>query len=280
MQAPPNNSPDSGGPRSSRFRGSMRERAGQLFRDNDGNPKMIDSVVVFMDALGTSAASTSPDAAEHLIALHKAITHAATQSAIDHPGLLQYTTWFTDNVVAALPIALHQDPESAAVHAATTAAELSVAMLEHGVASRGGVSLGAIYVDDRFAFGPGLISAHDLEAVAGQPRILIDDRVANLLRRSVEASVLERNDSPGPNSPFLDDGHLCINQFDIAFSGRDRERRQDIATTLDARIRQGFARASENPRAQSKWAWARRLFDDAVARYSVDISRDGGPTYT
>lgn len=251
----------------------MRDIAKQLFVDHDGQPRLVLSAVVFVDSLGTSAASVAPDASVRLVNLHRAITGAAARSTFDHVGMLQYTTWFTDNVVAALPIAAHQDTESALRYAVTMAAEFSVGLLEHAILSRGGVSLGAIYIDDRFAFGPGLISAHDLEVAADKPRVLVDPRVAELLQDPTELDV-ESLDAglAQPTAPLRDGELLYANHFDVAFSGRSVNQRAELALMLRAGLRKGLAQAAGSARHEAKWNWAVDLFDSSVRRYGIDLA--------
>lgn len=60
-------------------------------------------------------------------------------------------------------------------------------VIDHGVLSRGGVTLGGFYQDRKFVFGPALVDAYELEQKAGFPRILVSDILAKEFRKSVQA---------------------------------------------------------------------------------------------
>lgn len=106
-----------------------------LFWDGNGDPRMLYSAVLFLDTIGTTAASMSADASENLKRFYRAINVAATTAGTGEPNVLQASTWFTHNLVVALPVAAHQSIEFAAL----TAAELAVGLLLEGILTRGGI---------------------------------------------------------------------------------------------------------------------------------------------
>ncbi len=245
----------------------LRDVTFDLFKDAEGVPRMLYSAVLFLDTIGTTAASLASDASSNLRRLHRAIRFAATTAGTEHPSALQATTWFTDNVVVALPVAAHQSVEDAAMYAALTAAELSVGLLQFGILARGGIALGRVYLDDRFVFGPALIAAHDLEQNAAEPRILLDDDTAVALMNEIDCVAFEttgrspylvRRDAEGPA--------LFTNHFDIALSGRDHEPALRLAQQLAKQLEAGYHNA-ESDRHRDKWVWARELFEEAAKRW-------------
>jgi hypothetical protein len=235
----------------------LREVTFDLFKDANGEPRMLHSAVLFLDTVGTTAASISPDAETNLRRFHRAITLAAKMAGTEHPGVLQATTWFTDNVVVALPVAAHQSIEYAAMFAALTASELAVNLLQFGILARGGIAIGRVYLDDRFVFGPALIAAHNLEKMTAEPRVLLDDDAALALMQEIDTVAFETTGS----SPYrvyrdLEDAALFTNHFDIAFSGREPE------PTLV------MAQDAETDSQRAKWTWARARFEEAAERWA------------
>jgi hypothetical protein len=255
----------------------LRDITFDLFKDADGEPRMLYSAVLFLDTIGTTAASVAPDAAENLKRLHSAINLAATMAGTEEPGVLQASTWFTDNLVVALPVAAHQSAEYAAMYAALTAAELAVGLLLSGILTRGGIAVGRVYLDNRFVFGPALIAAHDLEQKAAEPRVLLDEDAAVALTHDlIDIEAIEKTGS-SPYRVYRDDAEdrrLFVNHFDIAFSGRDPAPVRKLAKQLATQLDEGYEKAGGD-RHRAKWAWARRHFQEAAGRWCPDYAKRG-----
>ena len=70
-----------------------------------------------------------------------------------------------------------------------------VELLSKGILIRGGLSLGGVYIDSErdVWFGPGIVSAYELEANADFPRIVLDPQLAHAFRDN-EGLRSENND--------------------------------------------------------------------------------------
>jgi hypothetical protein len=75
----------------------------ELFRDGD-KPVLRPSVVLYLDVLGTSAASTSPQRQASLEKLDVALRAARDAAMARGDDEMQALTWFTDNVFVAWPL--------------------------------------------------------------------------------------------------------------------------------------------------------------------------------
>lgn len=252
----------------------MRDITFDLFRDDNGDPRMLHSAVLFLDTIGTTAASIAADASENLKRFHRAINLAAMMAGTEEPNVLQASTWFTDNLVVALPVAAHQSVEYAAMYAALTAAELAVGLLLEGILTRGGITVGRVYLDNRFVFGPALIAAHNLEQTTAEPRILLsEDIAAALMHDLIDVEAIEKTGS-SPYRVYRDDAkerRPFVNHFDIAFSGREPHQARNLAKQLASPLAEGYESANDE-RQRAKWNWARRRFEEAVGRWCSDCA--------
>lgn len=252
----------------------LRDVTFDLFRDDHGDPRMLYSAVLFLDTIGTTAASIAVDAAENLKRFHRAINLAASRAGTEEPGALQASTWFTDNLVVALPVAAHQSLEYAAMYAALTAAELAIGLLLEGILARGGIAVGRVYLDSRFVFGPALIAAHNLEQTTAEPKIVLDEATAAALINDLNDIEIVELTGWFPFSVHRDrasEGQLFVNHFDIAFSGRDSAQVRNLARQLAVQLDNGYAKATQDKH-RAKWSWARQRFDEAVRRWCPEYA--------
>ena len=62
---------------------------------------------------------------------------------------------------------------------------LQLGLAHEGFFVRGGVAVGALYIDDDMVFGPGLLDAHDAEQNAKTPRVVLHESAVKLVKRHV-----------------------------------------------------------------------------------------------
>jgi hypothetical protein len=147
-------------------------------------PTLIDSIVLFIDSLGSTDAAVGNGAERRLIQLSAAVRRAHEValwgSEVDRPAGFEVAS-FTDNLVVGFPIRPGDDIESVYSQALTTASMYQLALALEGVFVRGGLARGGLWMDDLMVYGPGLISAYRLEVDhAVYPRIILHDDVAEL----------------------------------------------------------------------------------------------------
>jgi hypothetical protein len=171
-----------------RFEERQHEEVLAQFHDANGEPKLVDCAVLFLDVLGTSsAAEASVHDAEvgnaRLRELIPAITDAREFGLLDSKGLYA-TTYFSDNIVSAAPLREPGDTEVIVEGFFVMAGRVQLALAQHGFFARGAVAFGPHYMDEANAFGPALVEAVRLEkSVADVPRVVLSERVVALARK-------------------------------------------------------------------------------------------------
>lgn len=138
---------------------------------------MRKSILCYMDCLGIKAMSTA-DAAEasnSLKRLHKALKKARSRYIGDKDFSDGHSvTWFTDNVVVAIPLDHYPDTELPIGLLTIFIAWFQYDMAIEGFFFRGAITLGDVCVTQKLAFGPALIEAVDLEQCHSvQPRVVV-----------------------------------------------------------------------------------------------------------
>ncbi|MDB5296176.1 MAG: hypothetical protein JWO31_2159, partial [Phycisphaerales bacterium] len=92
------------------------------------------------------------------------------------------TTYFTDNIACAIPVKNHASMDYAVTMMPFMAARYQAALALGGVLSRGAISCGLHFADDRTAFGPAIVEAVKLEKETGFPRVALSDEVVELAK--------------------------------------------------------------------------------------------------
>ena len=93
---------------------------------------------------------------------------------------------FSDLIVRSIPVdssANYQMPHGILFHELLDLIHIQINLLNRGVLIRGGVTVGYLYHDDTFVFGPALNEAYRLESeVAKFPRIVLTENTAEIIR--------------------------------------------------------------------------------------------------
>lgn len=155
-----------------------------LFLDDQGKPILRECAVAYLDVLGIRDLSTSSERLEILRCLISGLDIAREEAMLEGQESWQALSWFTDNVVAALPILPgHIDEEPALGSALRAATYIQLRMVVEGFLVRGGVAYGEIHMAPNVAFGPALIEAVELEEQAVNPRVLLSEKAVALQRK-------------------------------------------------------------------------------------------------
>ena len=147
----------------------------------NGLPKLSDSVVLYMDILGSREMASDAQAQERLEGLFRALNRA--REYIPQDGEQPYkVAAFTDNLVLGWPIkGPEKDAESEYGFTIFHASYYQYELARQGFFVRGGITRGMLYMGADFVFGPGLIDAYDIEhSVAIQPRVVLSKRLVKL----------------------------------------------------------------------------------------------------
>lgn len=223
----------------------------------NGQPKLADSFVAYLDELGTR---------ERISSLTDESLASDRKTAIEFDAILHREEWqgrsqryatFTDNVVLGTPA----DSFSTARQLRfmlTAIAHYQLGLTLRARLVRGGVCRGPLFVDDRLVTGQALVDAVELEErEAVFPRVL----VANNCYESVKADGINDNLKAGRGMEWkylilIDgDGRLFVNYL-LANARADvpaevQQRLDDHRNVIDA----GLSDDSLSSRVRSKYLW-------------------------
>jgi hypothetical protein len=203
------------------------------------------SVVAFIDILGfKNALKDSSKASEILDTLShvkKWIGEKYSDSARDQfQGVFDIElTAFSDSVVIS-------GGESQAVIVVLAALELSQLLIEKGFLCRGAIVCGELYHKEGIVFGNGLVDAFKTEtSQAIYPRILLDQRIADLLNES-------------KNDPNDFQGLIVSDKDSSVFLNllyEDVSTTRNIKSALCSLVKGGLKRNSDNQCIKQKLMW-------------------------
>ena len=197
------------------------------YQAENGSPRLLPSVVAFLDILGFNQEMRTSHAAGQSDALLQRMTRVVREwyaSMGDRPQSDEHhrRIWelkaFTDNVVLGYPINWNGEAEFG--YLISDIALLQVGLAHEGFFVRGGVAAGDLYMDEDIVFGVGLLDAYEAERKAVWPRIMLAESAVELVKRhlSYYASV---EISPQNRALLIDeDDRLFVNYLDCSWPDR------------------------------------------------------------
>jgi hypothetical protein len=224
------------------------------FGASSGAPVLLDSFVVFLDALGTRKWASDPEVAQgRLNQLYNAWRDAELVFHIELDDLAQWRRiTFTDNVLFGFPIAQGSDLSAEFVQAVYIVAMYQLVLAIGDVFSRGGMVRGALSITDHFAFGPGLNQAYALETgFAVHPRTILDKSSSDLARAG------HRRILSGPDELCVDaiqapDGVDFINYLSAT---HDAYNPTDLLAEHREAVRRGLSSSRSDAKVFDKFVW-------------------------
>ena len=187
-----------------------RQDAYDAYRDSGGTPQFAHSCVLFWDVLGVRSMAVGADRAVHLVAIREAVQQASDRAGTEDPGMTHASTWFTDNVVIGTPLTGWQDFEQALGFTQINVSYMILLLLQAGYLSRGAITFGEHYMDERFVFGPALIEAVEIEESTKWPRVALSDEAAELNREAVRRYYGDPDASPQARELVVDDHDAVV----------------------------------------------------------------------
>lgn len=233
-----------------------------------GGPRLVDSFLVYMDALGTESALKGPPAAveARFQSFRKAWAEAGGLAGLDDPSWVA-TSVFSDLVVAALPIL--EDGEVEWASSISTAISFQFWLAIEGIFVRGALVRGAAWLDDTIVYGPALAHAHQLEQrTAVYPRIVIAENVQERLK--IYAGYYGDRVANAPfNEQLLVDGAgvVFIDYLQGAFVSPIPEQQIDVLSQHREAVVSGLFDTRFEPRAQDKMYWSARYHNYFVSMH-------------
>ena len=232
----------------------------------------MDSIVVFIDSLGSRAAANHEEAQDRLARISSALrrAHEVALVGLDNGPAGFDVVSFTDNLVVGYPIGPHDDLESIYGAAITTSAMYQLALSLEGIFCRGGIGRGGLWMDDLLVFGPGLVSAYELESRhAVYPRVVLAPEVAALAQDHVHA-YYGSDFEESPQGTYLcgDSDGFCIVSY-LAAAELLGDLRSIVALHAD-RVRSALSENKREPRIHEKFVWAVHYHNFVCVAYGLD----------
>jgi hypothetical protein len=180
----------------------------------NGEPRLIECVVLYFDLLGVSA-MTQGEAAEtelrkfdELIrqALPYSIGAAAAEAASQGASSAAV---FSDSVVQTIPVASDLPAAAPIFQLVVEVAQSQTELALREYFARGAITLDRFHAYDGLLFGPALVEAAQLEQeVAGVPRIVLSSKVCATLLAGAQA---------GEESAFYGEVPVLVDEDGVAF---------------------------------------------------------------
>ncbi len=234
--------------------------------DEDGVPKLLKSVVAFIDVLGYSdlikRAKKDSKSQELLLKLHAALkkaqryvnpeTDSISEKSLTNKNCSAFRS-FTDNIVIGHPIKDDGEFELGRVFSELSYFQLVLTI--EGFFVRGAISIGDLYMDDIVVFGSGLTEAYEAEhELSRDPRIIL----SLTAKKSVDQHIQyysEHAHAPQNRNLLRDsDGQYFVNYLDTLLEEGDvyEEELQSHKEIIENRL----VEYKNRPPIWSKYMWA------------------------
>jgi hypothetical protein len=137
----------------------------RTYLDEQGNPRLARSVLLFGDLLGVSSMALSPDASRHLAALDHIVNHEELVKSLDSGGLWSVGL-ASDSIVVATPLHEYGGTARDVMRLlAGVAARLQIRLMQRGFFLRGALAIGDLHFYGNRCFGPALVEGHSREDI-------------------------------------------------------------------------------------------------------------------
>lgn len=151
---------------------------------------------------------------------------------------------------------------------------LQLNLLRHGFLIRGAVTVGDLYHDDQFCFGPALIEAAELEKLAMYPRVILTNQFAPQSLFNNPTAITDLAKGRNINNMVANDldGMFYIDYFNVIPDDFDNhDQLFSYLYDLKKSIVELDNASKSNMNIGLKYSWMRKKFDDML----TGISKDG-----
>ncbi len=241
--------------------------SGSLFLDEDGEPRLAHSALLFVDLLGVREVSLR----EPLTGL-RGLEHATRRSFRDFlmPDSPWPSAFFSDTLVVASPFEMAEDEEFAVGGLTMQAAYLQLNLIAHDWFLRGGLALGDVHIHEGLVYGPALIDAYEVESTqALQPRIVLSPQAVESQRAALGAY---GDPTSSPENQLLlqdDDGLVFVDYLSVLFDDPDEDYPTALAMHRD-RVTARLERHRGRRAIWEKYRWVAEYHNYTCARHVPD----------
>jgi hypothetical protein len=231
-----------------------------LYVDEQGEPMHVDSVVLFLDLLGTQGPRSRAEARDHLRTTRDALS-TATRWADAQPRQGSGTsaaTWFSDNLCLSYAVREMLGATGSLGWLVTDTTYLQLALLRHGVFARGAITKGGFYVDSDFIHGPALDRAVLLEKSRARfPRVVLDETSIATARHGLVHEEGGSHGSPWREQLVVDsEGEVFVDYLSALTEEPDDDRGiRDYLTLHKAHIEANLRVYDGIPSVHDKYRW-------------------------
>jgi hypothetical protein len=245
-----------------------------------GEPKLKNSVVVFMDILGykdmAESASMKNSEGELLLRLHSALRDGQKFLKGSQIGNKDFYALkaFTDNIVIGWPIWDDAEMELGTLFFMLEYFQFNLAL--EGIFIRGGLTIGPLYMDDITVFGAGLNEAYYVESyLTRDPRIVLSLKAEEAVKTHMGYYGRPEH-APQARDLYRDsDGQLFLNYLDTVMLGED-----EVGPFLDdlmkhkSIVEQQLEKHKDRPNIWSKYAWVANYHNFFCEQYPHYFTAD------
>lgn len=246
-------------------------------------PKLITSIVCFVDILGFSQLSSESlknnQGNEFLVRLRNALSKAYEEIRRHSNGWKNAESFsikvFTDNIVVGYPLHSYESDfgefELAEMFRVFSTFQVNLAL--EGFLSRGGIAVGDHFMDEDIVFGDALLNAVKQDKSGGPPNISLDPTAVEILQRHL--GFYGHSDCAPQRFHLLEDtdGTIFINYLTEAFIAfPDAGIFFEVFEGHKNTITSGLKKYKTNTGVRAKYEWAARyhnfVCDDMAEKYS------------
>jgi hypothetical protein len=213
---------------------------------------------LFLDLLGTVAATSGEDAQQELARTQEALDLARDWGDSDPVDARALARWFSDNLGLAYPIVGDVSEADALFSIIQSAGQHQLALIKFDFIARGAISLDLVFADAHLLYGPALNRAVALEKTrATYPRVVLDEAGAVAALRNLASW---QGEAPRVvlESLAIDDGGVVFVNYLAVGLEYDDEQAPLSAEYLSAHkrfIERGLTMFDGDPHIHDKYRW-------------------------
>ena len=245
----------------------------------DRSPKLLPSIVAYLDLLGFSeqirashVAGESDALLQRFAAVIREWYRSLRGDRISKDA--DRRDWdlkaFTDNVVLGHPT--RSDGESELGHIMSDVALLQIGLAHEGFFVRGGIAVGDLYMDEDIVFGVGLLEAHQAEQSAVTPRVVLSESAVQLVKQHLEYYASVESAPHNDDLLFDEDNRLFVNYLSCSWPQHTEPPLFDWLTKHRDIVASELQRHRAEPRVWAKYSWVARYHN-----YSCESIPGGTP---
>lgn len=237
------------------------------FVDEQGEPRLLRCVVLFLDILGVSDMALDRGRRDrNLVELDRALRRSTRDF------LSEDSPWpsalLSDSLVVADATGPDFDDAMALNEMLFQTALLQLQLASHGFFARGAISIGPHHVHDGMVFGPALVEAYRLESQkAVNPRVVLSREACQILRSDMEGVSAPGETTEADLLRVDQDGVVFIDYLKVLLDEVDPD---DDLRRHRSLVEAKLAETRNESRKWGKYRWVAEYHNDFCGRLERD----------